>query len=328
MKAKKLVGIVGMCMAGLMALSACQKADATNTPSETKTFKIGINQLAEHPALDAVRTGFEDELKKLGVDAQIEYKNAQGDVTNSTTISQKFASDGEDLIFAIATISAQSAQQATDSIPVLFSAVTDPVGAELVESWEYPGKNVSGTSDASPVEKQIALFKQIKPEIKRVGILFNTSEPNSAAQIEQATQAAEKIGIEIVTVGVNSINDLPQAIDVLTAKVEGIYTITDNMVASSINLVAETATKKGLITIGAEEAHVAGGMLMTDGLSYEALGRQTAQMAKRILVDKEDISAMSVETLQNTNKIVNTNTMNALQLKQDNTAFAGAEFVE
>ena len=134
---------------------------------EGKKFKIGISQFAEHPALDDVRKGFEDELKSLGVNADIIYKNSQGDTGVAGVIAEKFVSDKSDLIFGIATVSAQAAKQSTDKIPVLFSAVTDPVNSQLVKTIDKVGGNVTGTTDATPMEKQLGLFQKIDPKKKK-----------------------------------------------------------------------------------------------------------------------------------------------------------------
>lgn len=293
-----------------------------------KAFEIGISQFAEHPALDAVRQGFEDELKELGVNVNIDYKNSQGDTGTAGMIAQKFVADKKDLIFAIATPSAQAAKQATDSIPVLFSAVTDPVSAQLVDSFEKVGGNLTGTSDAAPVDKQMKLFKELKPEIKKVAIIYNTSEANSEIQITKAKEIGEELGIEIVPVGVNNINDIPQAVNSVVRKVDGFYTITDNIVASAINLISKAAIKNKKIAIAAEEAHVQGGILMTDGLSYYEIGRQTGVMAKKILVDKVSTEDIPVEVSKNTKKVVNRKTLKSLKLAEDSPAFSGATFID
>jgi len=293
-----------------------------------KAFEIGISQFAEHPALDAVRQGFEDELKELGVNVNIDYKNSQGDTGTASMIAQKFVADKKDLIFAIATPSAQAAKQATDSIPVLFSAVTDPVSAQLVDSFEKVGGNLTGTSDAAPVDKQMKLFKELKPEIKKVAIIYNTSEANSEIQIAKAKEVGEELGIEIVPVGVNNINDIPQAVNSVVRKVDGFYTITDNIVASAINLISKAAIKNKKIAIAAEEAHVQGGILMTDGLSYYEIGRQTGVMAKKILVDKVSTEDIPVEVSKNTKKVVNRKTLKSLKLAEDSPAFSGATFID
>lgn len=303
-------------------------AGVKSNAQEGKKFKIGISQFAEHPALDDVRRGFEDELKSLGVEADITYKNSQGDTGVAGVIAQKFVSDKSDLIFGIATVSAQAAKQSTDRIPVLFSAVTDPVNSQLVKTMDKVGGNVTGTTDATPMEKQLELFKKINPEIKRIGIIYNTSESNSEIQVANAKEIGAKLGLEIKAVGVNNINDIPQAVNSLVSKVDGFYTITDNIVASAINLISMAANERGLITVGAEEAHVKGGILLTDGLSYYELGRQTGRMAKEILVDGKKPEDMPVETLANTTKVVNEKTMKKLKLNKELPVFEGAEFIE
>ena len=303
-------------------------AGVKSNAQEGKKFKIGISQFAEHPALDDVRRGFEDELKSLGVEADITYKNSQGDTGVAGGIAQKFVSDKSDLIFGIATVSAQAAKQSTDKIPVLFSAVTDPVNSQLVKTMDKVGGNVTGTTDATPMEKQLELFKKINPEIKRIGIIYNTSESNSEIQVANAKEIGAKLGLEIRAVGVNNINDIPQAVNSLVSKVDGFYTITDNIVASAINLISMAANERGLVTVGAEEAHVKGGILLTDGLSYYELGRQTGRMAKEILVDGKKPEDMPVETLANTTKVVNEKTMKKLKLNKELPVFEGVEFIE
>lgn len=295
---------------------------------EGKKFKIGISQFAEHPALDDVRKGFEDELKSLGVNTDITYKNSQGDTGVAGVIAQKFVSDKSDLIFGIATVSAQAAKQSTDNIPVLFSAVTDPVNSQLVKTMDKVGGNVTGTTDATPMEKQLGLFQKINPKIKKVGIIYNTSESNSEIQVVNAKEIGAKLGLEIRAVGVNNINDIPQAVNSMISKVDGFYTITDNIVASAINLISMAANERGMVTVGAEEAHVKGGILLTDGLSYYELGRQTGRMAKEILVDGKKPEDMPVETLANTTKVVNEKTMKNLKLNKELPVFEGAEFIE
>lgn len=312
----------------MMVLIFLVVAGVKTNAQEGKKFKIGISQFAEHPALDDVRKGFEDELKSLGVNADITYKNSQGDTGVAGVIAQKFVSDKSDLIFGIATVSAQAAKQSTDNIPVLFSAVTDPVNSQLVKTMDKVGGNVTGTTDATPMEKQLGLFQKINPKIKKVGIIYNTSESNSEIQVANAKEIGAKLGLEIRAVGVNNINDIPQAVNSMISKVDGFYTITDNIVASAINLISMAANERGMVTVGAEEAHVKGGILLTDGLSYYELGRQTGRMAKEILVDGKKPEDMPVETLANTTKVVNEKTMKNLKLNKELPVFEGAEFIE
>ena len=233
-----------------------------------------------------------------------------------------------DLIYTIATSPAQSAKQATTEIPILFSAVTDPVAAELVETMDSPGGNITGTSDESPMYEQLKLFKDLDSTINKVGIIFNTSEENSNIQVERAKQIGEELGIEIVEVGISTTSDIPQAVDSIIKKVDGIYTITDNMVASAINVVAEKAIKNNMITVGAEDAHIKGGILLTNGISYYELGKQTAEMAKQILVDGKSPSDIPSASSENTKKTFNKATLEKLGLDMDNEVFSQAEAIE
>ena len=326
MKKSKISKLMSVALAGMMILSGCSKGDSQTAGGGevSETYTIGVSQLAEHPALDDARRGFEDGLKELGVNAEIDYQNAQGDIPTSLTIAQKFAKDQMDLIYAIATPGAQSAKQATRDIPILFSAVTDPVKAEIVQDWENVGGNVTGTSDRAPVETQLKMFKEIDPSIETIGILYNTNEANSEVQIEEVKALAPNEGLEIVTVGVNNINDLPQAIDSLFKKVDALYCLTDNMIASSVELVTKKLNDYKMVSVSAEESQVGGGILITNGLSYYELGKQTAKMAKEILVDGKDISSIPVGLAEKTVTTVNEKTLKALGLDENLQIFKDA----
>lgn len=318
MKKNKVGSIIGIILVSMLVLSGCSSSsNRGDKTSGEKIFTIGISQLAEHPALDDTRKGFEDGLRELGINAEIIYKNAQGDIPNTVSIAQKFVKDEVDLIFAIATPSAQSAKQSTSNIPVLFSAVTDPVKAEIVHDWEKVGGNVTGTSDMAPTESQLKMFKEINSSIKTIGILYNTSEANSQIQIEEVMRLAPAQGLEVVPVGVSNVNELPQAISSLVKKVDALYMITDNMVASSVELISKVAIENNMITVSAEESQVKGGLLITNGLSYYELGKQTARMAKEILVDKKDASTIPVGTAETTITTVNQKTLEALGLDEN-----------
>ena len=325
MKRKSLVALFLITVLSSLLLVACGNKE--DSRSSGGGFQIGINQFTEHPALDQVREGFIKELEEIG-GFKVDFMSAQGDMANTISISEKFVADKKDLIFAIATPSAQSTKQVTSELPIVFSAVTDPVEIGLVEDFNKPGGNITGTSDESPIEKQLELFKILDENIKTIGIIYNTGEINSQVQIENAKKAAKDLGLEIEAIGVNNINDIAQATDSLIKKVDGIYTITDNMVASAINLVAEKATANNIITIGAEEAHVKGGILMTDGLSYFELGRQSARMVKEILVDKKDPASFPCEKAESTSKVYNEKNLKQLGLDINNQAFKDANRIE
>jgi len=304
-------------------LSGCASDEA---PSE-KSFVIGINQLAEHPALDDARLGFEDALKEANITVEFVYQNAQGDIPTSLSIAQKFARDKVDLIYAIATHAAQSSKQATKEIPILFSAVTDPVIAELVASTENPGGNITGTSDATPMKAQLETFKKIDPSITKIGILFNTSEVNSEIQVNQAKNLAGELGLEIIEMGVSNINDIPQALDSLIKDIDGFYAITDNMIASAVAIVADKLNNAGIVSVGAEGSFVEGGLLVSDGISYYDLGKQTAQMAIDILVNGKAPSEIPSQSAQETKAVFNQETLDKLGLDVNNEVFKGAEAV-
>lgn len=292
--------------------------------TETPEFTIGVVQLLEHKALDEAYRGFEEGLKEQGVHVNVVYKNAQGEIPNANTIVQKFVSDDVDLIYAIATPAAQAAQQQTSTIPIVFSAVTDAVESGLVASNEAPGGNITGTSDMAPMEAQLKAFKDINPDIKNIGIVYSTGEANSAIQIEQAKKLAEPMGLNIVEMGITTLNDIPQALESIVKNVEGIYTITDNMVASSITTVADKAKENKIVTVAAEDAHVKGGILYCDGISYYELGKQASVMAKKILVDGMNAGEIPVETAKNTTKVYNEETLKALGLDASKAPFADA----
>ncbi len=326
---KVIIGkFMALAVVGLMVLSGCTSGIKASGESQNKSFTIGISQLAEHPALDDARRGFEDALKELGVDAKLINQNAQGDIPTSLSIAQKFVKDEVDLIFAIATPAAQTAKQATDSIPIIFSAVTDPVIAELIDSVELPGGNITGTSDAAPIEAQLRTFKELNKDIEKIGIIYSTDEANSQIQIDIVKELAGKLDLEIITVGISEINDISQAVSSLSKKVDGIYTITDNTVASAINVVAQKAMENNLITVGAEDSHVSGGILFSDGISYYELGRQSARMAKEILVDGKSPATFPSEVSNNTKKSFNASTLKTLGLDENSPVFKDATKVD
>lgn len=337
---KKLL-ILAICVP--MVLTGCNKAQTqevkttgtSNTAAEEtkdakEEFKIGIAQLVEHPALDASRKGFIDELKNLGVNVVIDEKSAQGDVANAQIIAEKFVKDDVDLIFSIATLTSQAAKKAIEGtdVPLVFTAVTDPVFSQLVTDMKITDKNITGVVDAAPIKEDLNLFKELKDSTKTIGIIYNTGESNSEVQVNQTKEIAKELGLAIEAVGITTVNDIPQAVDTLSKKVDGLYIITDNMVASSISLVAKLAEEKKLMTVSADGTHVDEGIMMSKGISYYGIGKQSAVIAKQILVDKVDIKDIPVQSAPEFDKRVNVKVMESLGFAKDNKAFDGAEFVE
>ena len=228
---KKTIIAVSVLCAVLMGITGCSK-------SGEKKIKIGIIQLVEHPALDKNYQGFIDGLAEAGfVDKKnivIDYQNAQGEQANCVTIAEKFVNDRDDLIFAIATPAAQAVANATTTIPVLVSSVTDPESAKLVAKNTAPGGNVTGTSDLTPVSQQIKLLKKVVPEAKKVGLMYCSSEQNSIFQINMAKEACKAEGLEFIEGSVSNSNEIQQVTQSLVGKVDAIYIPTDNMLAAGM----------------------------------------------------------------------------------------------
>lgn len=290
---KKII-VFAAAIAALALFSSCQKKD--------KKIKIGVIQLVEHPALDKNYQGFVDGLKDAGfIDGQnieIDYENAQGEQANCVTIAQKLVNDQSDLIFAIATPAAQAVANMTSDIPILVSSVTDPKTAQLVESNEKPGTNVSGTSDLTPCAAQISLLKRLLPSAKKVAILFCSSEENSRFQANLAEAACQKEGLDFVEATVSNTNEVQQVVQSLVGKVDAIYAPTDNMIASSMATVALVTTPNKIPVICGEEGMVQGGGLATYGINYYELGLQTAKMAVEILKDGKKPADMPIQYLE------------------------------
>ncbi len=228
---KKLLILVSALM--LMVLSCgnsgSESKSSGNAGTGSKKYRIGITQIVSHPALDSAREGFKAAFKEAGVNAEFDEKNANGETTNSNLIANNFVSSKEDLIFAIATNAAQSASQATNDIPVVFAAITDPQSAGIMKN------NVTGVSDRMDVKQQLELLKKIGPNVKNIGVIYNSSEQNSKIQVEDLKKAAKELGLNIVEKSVVQANEIPQTVDNLVREADAIYLPTDNLVASVVS---------------------------------------------------------------------------------------------
>ncbi len=267
-----------------ISLTAC------STTSD-KVVKIGISQLVQHPALDSACEGFIEALKEAGYEEgkniKIDMQNAQGDVTNAQTIARKFADEKVDMILAIATPAAQAVANVTKDIPILITAVTDPVMAGLAESLDEPGGNVTGTTDMNPVSEQIKLIKDLVPNVKNVGILYNSGEINSKVQVDMANEAADSLNLNIVEATVSNSSEVNQATQSLLGRVDAIYVPTDNTIVSAIGAVIKVANDNKIPVIGSERGQVDAGAIATKGIDYKELGRQTGQIAVKIIKGKK-----------------------------------------
>lgn len=299
-----------VCLAAALAagaLAGCGSNEGNqDTPKSTSgssasgdasgtVYKIGVLQLVQHDALDLANKGFFEALDDLGIQYEEEQQNASGEQSNCQTIASGFVNDGVDMIFAIGTQAAQSSAAATEDIPIVLTAVTDPASSGLVESNEAPGKNVTGTSDMNPVTDQIALVKQLVPEAKTVGIIYNSAESNSEIQADMAEAACEAEGLAVERLTISSTNEIQTVVTSAVGKVDVIYAPTDNMVASAMATVAMVANENGLPTIVGEPGMVKNGGLATYGIDYEQLGYQAGEMAAKILTGEAEPADMAIE---------------------------------
>lgn len=274
--------VVGILLTSLISLHQL-KAD-----KKKDIFRIGISQFITHQSLDATREGFVDELAKQGYvegkNIEIDLQNAQGEQRNLKTISQQLA-ESSDVVLAIATPSAQSLANTTQTTPVIFSAVTDPVSAKLVESREHPGGNVTGTSDQSSdaILTQINLIKKVLPKAKTIGILYTQSEANSVVQKDEAKRLLEEKGFTVVEKTILDSNNVKAAAESLMAEVDMVFVPTDNIISSTMETVKQISIKHKVPVFGGSTEMVAVGGLYNYGTNYEELGRQTARMLIRVL---------------------------------------------
>lgn len=282
-----------------------------NTETEKKIFKIGIGQFAEHGSLDNCREGFitgmADEGFVEGDNVTYEYDNAQTDGSAAMQIYNKYVTDGSDMVVAIATPMAQAAYSicGDKNIPVIFTAISDPVAAELANADGTPAGNVTGTSDKLPVEAQLKLITEMFPEAKNVGILYTTSEVNSVSAIEEYKSYADKYGVEIIVQSIDQGSDMPLAVDALLPKVDVVTNLTDNTVVANMPVLIEKANEKHIPVFGSEIEQVRKGCIAAMGLDYVELGKQTGHMAAKILKGEIEASNMNFETIENASLYIN-----------------------
>lgn len=277
------------CAGGAKEASTGSAGGGGAKPEAKKTYKIGISQIVEHPSLDATRNGFLAALKDNGLiekeNLEVDVQIAQGDMTNNMSIAQKFEGDKKDLVLGISTPSAQSLAQAFKSGPVLFTAVTDPLGAKLVSSLEKPGGNVTGVMDTHPDEipKLMEFIAKQFPNVKTVGIVANEGEQNSLVAAKRAEEALAKQNIKLVRAAVTNSSEVKQAAESLVGKVGAIYIAKDNTVVSSFESVVQVAEKNKLPLFAGDIDSVKRGAFATFGYEYYDIGYTTGKMAADIL---------------------------------------------
>ncbi|MCW2132662.1 ABC transporter substrate-binding protein [Arthrobacter sp. VKM Ac-2550] len=297
--------------ASALLMTACGnggggEAGSGESGAAGEMVEIGITQIVSHPSLDASREGFKKALAENGYtegeNVTYDEQNAQGDQATATSIAGKFATDQKDLVLAIATPTAQAAAQAIQDIPILITAVTDPVEAGLVESLEAPGGNITGTSDLNPVKEQLGLLKELVPDAKSVGIVYSSGEVNSQVQVDLAKKVAAEMGLEIKEATVSNSSEVQQAAQSLD--VDAFYVPTDNNVVSALKSLIGVAESKKIPVIASDAASVEGGAVATEGINYEDLGYQTGMMAIEVL-EGADPATMPIQTASELEVVVN-----------------------
>ncbi|MDH6364894.1 putative ABC transport system substrate-binding protein [Enterococcus sp. PF1-24] len=319
----KKLALLGIAAAAGLTLAACGNGGSATEKSgdSDEMKKVGVLQLVEHGSLDAAYEGFVEGLAEGGYvegeNLKIEFQNAQNSQDNLMSMSQQLVNNKPDLLLGIATLSGQSLINQTTEIPIVVTAVTDLVDAKLVASNEEPGGNLTGTTDMVPIEKQIALLLNIVPEAKTVGIMYNSGESNSKLQADLAQAALEKAGIKVEVKTATTTNDVQQVTEALAKNVDAIYVPTDNTFASAAAIVGEVAkTTKTPVITGSVEQTTDGG-LATYGINYHSLGKQTGEMAAKILDGKAKPADTAVESAKELELIVNTEMAEALGIDPD-----------
>lgn len=307
-------GLVLVLVAMMMSMMAGCGSNEVKTEKQA-VKKIGIVQYVEHPSLDTIResiiASLEEAGYKEGVNIEIEYENAQADQSNLNSIASKFVGDEVEMIIAIATPAAQSMAAATSDIPIVFSAVTDPIGAKLVDDLAHPSSNVTGTSDAIPVDQVFELCQELTPDVKKIGFLYTASEVNSQSVVEAAKTIAADYGFTYEESTITNGSELQQAAEVLAEKVDAIYTPIDNGIAAAMPVLASVGKEAKIPVYVGADSMVADGGYATVGINYEDLGKKTAEMVIEVLKGTE-ISDIPVATLDHFYKVINATTAQAI----------------
>ncbi|WP_080847433.1 ABC transporter substrate-binding protein [Cytobacillus gottheilii] len=307
---KKLIYSAGLL--SMLLLSGCGSSasgdEANGTGNGEDTYKIGVTQLVEHPSLDAAFEGFKKALEEEGLEVEYDVQIAQGDQNNNQTIANNFVGDGVDLIFANSTPSALSALNATSDIPIIFTSVTDPVGAELVKSVDEPGENITGTIDNHPdAIPNTVKFMDEEIDGNSVGVVYNAGEQNSVAQIDLVKEAMKSTDLSLVEATVSNSSEVKQAAESLIGKADMIYIITDNTVVSALESVIQVANDEDLPLFVGELDSVSRGGFAAYGFNYDDIGYEAGIMAAQVLKGEKQPSELPVQYPQNLKLLINKN---------------------
>jgi putative ABC transport system substrate-binding protein len=307
---KKYLILLLVFILGFSTLSGCSNK---SEPAKKKAYKIGIVQPMDHPSLNQIRETIISELKAQGMGDKVEIisKNANGDMNLLPSIMQDFLNDKVDMIVPIATPAAQAARASTSTVPIVFSAVSNPVAAGLVTSFEATTGNITGVSNSIPIEDIFKLAGTLTPKAKTFGFVYNSSEINSTSGIEIAKAYCNKNGIKYKEATITGTADLQQAASALVGQVDAFFTPNDNTVASAMAIYVQVATDNKLPIYAGADSMVKDGALATVGIDYTKLGKQTAAMIIRI-VNGKTIKENHVEQVAEYANMININTADKL----------------
>lgn len=329
MKLKSLLASIAVI--STIALAGCGSDESSSSEGdgngEGKQYTVGISQFVEHPSLDEATKGFKKALEDSGLSIKYDEQNAQGELNNNQTIATNLVSEKVDLIFANATPSAQTAANATKDIPIVFTSVTDPVGAKLVSSMEAPDKNVTGTTDTHPeaISKTVKLIKEMG--YTKIGTIYNAGEQNSEVQVKTVEDEAKKTGVSVEKVSVANTSEVKQAADSLVGRVDAIYIITDNTVVSALESVIQVSEKESIPLFVGELDSVKRGGFAAYGFNYYDIGYQAGEQAVQLLKGEKEVKDLPVEAPNDLKLVINKSA--AEKMKIDLTKIKEeAEFLE
>ena len=295
--------------------------------AEADGVRIGVTQIVTHPSLDLVVQGFKDALADAGIEATYSEHNAQGESSNAATIAGALRDDANlDLVLAVATPTAQAAVAAVTEIPVLFAAVTDPVSAELVPSWEASGTIVTGTSDLNPEARPLEMIREIVPGATTIGVLYSSSEVNSEVQVAALEEQAGPLGMTIRRSAITNSSEVATGAQAL-AGVDAIYIPTDNTVVSALEALVDFAQTNQIPLFSADTDSVSRGVIASRGVDYYALGRHTGEMAVRILTGEAEAGEIPTLVVTDTQIVVNPTAAASQGVTLGEELLAGAEVV-
>lgn len=309
-------------LVGLIILGSCGNKDGK------KEYIIGVIQIADHPSLDAAREGFLEELDKEGISYKLIDHRAGGDISLIPQLASDLKIKGADLIYTIGTPAAQGVYNIVNDRPILFTAVTDPIGAGLVDEKTRTGKNITGVSDYVDPAKVIDDFLKVYPETKTFATMYNTNEQNSLVQIEALEKALKERGLSLKKQGVSSINDIPQALASLKSGTDAMVTVTDNVVVNAMPVIAKTLKDEKIPSLAFDEGSVENGALLAEGVNYRKIGQRAGQMAGEILKANKDIKDLPFEDAKDLEMLVNKETAGVLGLDLKNEGLKDAKIME